>query len=134
MCVLWQSVPNISFKELTLQVELGSSLSKTVYKAKWEQPSSGNIEQVAVLVFEPGFPCEHEIGMFQVLGKHPHLVRFMGVSLGPSSVPTNGSMCMLLELAPKGCLREVLQDLAETNQPATDAVLLTAAEQVRDCT
>ncbi len=123
------SIPSINLQELVIEDKpLASGSFKSVYKAKWTAAGSTEAIQVAVLTLRQGASAALEINIFERLGRHPHLVKLLAVS----RIPPAGNMCMVLELALRGSLDNVLQELAEqgsTEQPS-NAVLLTAACQV----
>jgi hypothetical protein len=113
---------------------LASGSFKSVYKATWAAGGSAQPQQVAVLVLRQaqggGGSMADEIKIFELLGRHPHLVKLLALSNRPPA----GDVCMVLEFAQRGSLDCVLQDLAERRDqggdPPTHAVLLTAAAQV----
>jgi hypothetical protein len=128
--IFWQSIETISFGELTLDREpMASGSSKTVFKATWAQGNKSP-QQVAVLILTRGGNVKGEIGIFERLGRHPHLVRLLAMSTRPHT----GDLCMVLEFAQRGSLDSVLQELSGpgAEQP-THSVLLTVACQV-SCT
>jgi serine/threonine protein kinase len=123
-----QGIRTIPFSELTVSgVPLASGSFKSVYKATWSRPGSAHALQVAVLVLRHGGGSfAEEIRIIELLGQHQHLVKLLAVSMKP---PT-GDMCMVCEFAQRGSFDCVLQELAEKEECAANAVLLTAALQV----
>jgi len=125
-----QSIPFINFE--TLQVEdtpLASGSFKSVYKAVWAPAGSNEVlRKVAVLVLRQGGSATLEIKIFECLGLHQNLVKLLAVT----RMPPAGYHCMVQELAERGSLDCVLQELAQGQEAeqASNAVLLTAACQV----
>ncbi len=71
-----------------------------------------------------------EVKIFERLGRHPHLVKLLAVS----TMSPNGNQCMVLELAQRGSLDSVLQELHQDGrEKPSHSVLLTAACQVCAC-
>jgi hypothetical protein len=130
MHIHFQNIPSISYSELEVEERpLAAGSFKSVYRAKWV-PSSGSKDeqQVAVLVLRQGGSAALEIKIFERLGRHPHLVKLLAVTRKPPA----GNHCMVLELAQRGSLDCVLQELARGGaaELPSHAVLLTAACQV----
>ena len=103
---------------------MASGSFKSVYSATWK----ANGQAVAVLVLRGGADLTREIGIFEHLGNHPHLVKLLAVCTKPPS----GEHCMVLEFAQRGSLDGVLQEIEEDETgKASDCVLLTVAGQVK---
>jgi serine/threonine protein kinase len=100
---------------------MASGSFKSVYKATWKS------KKVAVLVLRGGTDPAQEIGMFERIGRHPHLVKLLGVCIKPQSREN----CMVMEFAERGSLDSVLHEIEEqrSDRPS-NSVLLTAASQV----
>ncbi len=128
--VIVQGIPRINFKELVLEDRpLASGSFKTVYKARWASPGR-DAQSVAVLVLRQGGSASVEVKIFERLGRHPHLVKLLAVS----TMPPAGNQCMVLELAQRGSLDSVLQELDQDGgEQPSNSVLLTAACQVCAC-
>jgi hypothetical protein len=92
----------IAYSELSVEGKATAVGSfKSVHRGKWK--TSG--ERVAVIFMRPGGDdIAREAGVAARLGRHPHLVRLLGVSLPPSG----GGLCVVAELARKGALDRCL--------------------------
>jgi hypothetical protein len=92
----------IAYSELSVEGKATAVGSfKTVHRGKWK--TSG--ERVAVIFMRPGGDdIAREAGVAARLGRHPHLVRLLGVSVPPSG----GGLCVVAELARKGSLDRFL--------------------------
>lgn len=93
----------IAYNELSVEVKATAVGSfKTVHRGRWKRKSGkGKGERVAIVFMRPGGDdIAREAGIAARLGRHPHLVRLLGVS-----VPPYGSgLCVVAELASKGAL------------------------------
>ncbi len=120
------SIPTINFSDLVVEEKpMAHGSFKSVYKGMWTRDGVSKAQRVAVLLLRGG-DAASEIGIFERLGRHPNLVKLLAVAEKPPA----REPCMVLEFAPMGSLDNVLQDLQDLNQPATNNVLLTAAGQV----
>eukprot|EP00191_Tetraselmis_sp_GSL018_P002516 CAMPEP_0177607666 /NCGR_PEP_ID=MMETSP0419_2-20121207/18043_1 /TAXON_ID=582737 /ORGANISM="Tetraselmis sp., Strain GSL018" /LENGTH=621 /DNA_ID=CAMNT_0019102271 /DNA_START=825 /DNA_END=2690 /DNA_ORIENTATION=+ len=109
----------IPYQDLHIQGSaLGSGSSKTVYRARWHD------QDVAVLTLRSG-EANSEATVFERLGRHPRLTRFLGMSRD-----LEGHRVIITEFAAKGSLDKVLADLEEEGRAVSCLVLMQCAMQV----
>jgi serine/threonine protein kinase len=84
------------------QIELGQEIGVGSFKTVHEGTLRG--QRVAVLKMRPGAQCEAEVKAFIRLGRHPNLLRFLGLCV-------DGEPHLLVtELAPLGALDAFLEE------------------------
>ena len=99
---------------------------KNVWKATWARRGHKDEQQVVVIVLKQASSAARVIKTFEKLGPHAHLVKLLAVSKWPPA----GHMCILIEFAQRGSMDEVLNQMSESGESPTHAVLLRAASQV----
>ena len=100
------------FMERTFKIQsreaitVGRLIGRGSFKVVHEGRLRGHADPVAVLKLDPSTCITDEVKAFVKLGRHPHLVRFLGVCLaGPEKL-------VLTELAPLGSLDNFMADRA----------------------
>ena len=112
-------VNEIPYEDLEIEQEaLGSGTFKTVHKGRWQQ------RDVAVLTVRQG-SCDMEASTFAQLGRYSALVRFYGISRD-----REGRDVMVTELAHKGALDGVLEEMDDRGESVSNEVMLRVAMQV----
>ena len=94
-----------------------------MYDATWRG------RRVAVLALPVGTAAIPEATTFVKLGRHPHLVQFIG-----RTVDAQNRHCLITEFAEHGALSTLLQDYDDEEPPRrlSDRHLITISQQVAD--
>ena len=123
----------MDFKAFAGLQQIGSGSFKLVYRARLQQ-AHGSSADLAIQRIRGSGPTgrreefEQEVRIFHQLGRHPNLLRLLGISIEPSS----GDYCLVTEFASKGSLDVILSNLAEVEETMSLLVQLQVARQICD--